>query len=248
MGYAAIGKKVLNLGTKYGKHKVPRFIYHMTNKTNYESMLRDGFIKTSPDVTLGRGVFATELTNLFKRWRLNKSWGNDSLQEKLLSQIAKGSDDIVILKIPTAKLNQDLLRIRSQNTLFKFSSSEETQRIIENIGDELLNLPGEKINWLDKIFANFKKHLSMTKNSPRTKHLTEGAPVNESKLYTKRKQAIEYVYKDNIPITDAEKIGELNIATLRSSTEYDPTKPMRSIFTALLKGTPEVKGAELLNC
>ena len=79
-------------------------------------MLRDGFIKTSPDVTLGRGVFATELTNLFKRWRLNKSWGNDSLQEKLLSQIAKGSEDIVILKIPTAKLNQDLLRIRSQNT------------------------------------------------------------------------------------------------------------------------------------
>ena len=78
--------------------------------------------------------------------------------------------------------------------------------------------------------------------------MTEGAPVNESKLYTKRKQAIEYVYKDNIPITDAEKIGELNIAALRSSTEYDPTKPMRSIFTALLKGTPEVKGAELLNC
>ena len=67
MDYAAIGKKVLKLGTKYGKHKVPRFIYHMTNKTNYESMLRDGFIKTSPDVTLGRGVFATELTNLFKR-------------------------------------------------------------------------------------------------------------------------------------------------------------------------------------
>ena len=76
MDYATIGKKVLNLGTKYGKHKVPRFIYHMTNKTNYESMLRDGFIKTSPDVTLGRGVFATELTNLFKRWRLNKSWRN----------------------------------------------------------------------------------------------------------------------------------------------------------------------------
>ena len=45
-----------------------------------------------------------------------------------------------------------------------------------------------------------------------------------------------------------EKIGEINIGELRKSTEYDPIKPMRSIFSALLKGTPEEKGALLLNC
>lgn len=248
MGYAAIGKKVLTLGTKYGKHKVPRFIYHMTTKKNYESMLKDGFIKTSPDATLGRGVFATELTNLFKRWRLNKSWGNNSLQERLISQIAKGSDDIVMLKIPTAKLNQDLLRIRSQNILFNWSNSDDTNRILDTISNELKQMTGKRTNWVDKVVEKLKQHLAISKNSHNAAHLTEGAPVKESKLYTRRKQALEYVYKDNIPITDAEKIGELNISALRSSAEYDSTKPMKSIFTALLKGTPEAKGAELLNC
>ena len=45
-----------------------------------------------------------------------------------------------------------------------------------------------------------------------------------------------------------EKIGEVNIKELRKTAKYDPVRPMRSIFTELLKGTPEVKGAELLTC
>ena len=101
----------------FGKHKIPRFIYHMTNKGNYESIVQDGVIKTTLDGLLGKGVFTTELTNLFKRWRSSNSWQNVSLQEKLIEQVAKGQDEIVILKIPTAKLDSNKLIIR-KNTSF----------------------------------------------------------------------------------------------------------------------------------
>ena len=57
MGCYTVGKEILEIGKRYGEHKVPRFIYHLTNKTNYESMLKDGFIKTSTDISIGEGVF-----------------------------------------------------------------------------------------------------------------------------------------------------------------------------------------------
>ena len=43
---------VMQIIKTIGKHKIPRFIYHMTNKGNYESIIRDGVIKTSRDELL----------------------------------------------------------------------------------------------------------------------------------------------------------------------------------------------------
>lgn len=45
-----------------------------------------------------------------------------------------------------------------------------------------------------------------------------------------------------------EKIGEVNLAELRLSPQYDSKRPIRSIFCALLKGRPEIIGAKFLNC
>lgn len=248
MNCLAIGEKFLASGAKYGKHKIPRFIYHMTSKKNYDSMLKDGVIKTTQDVLINDGVFATELTNLFKRWRKSRDWGGNSLQEKLIQQVAKGHDEIVILKIPTAKLNQDKLRVRSQNSLFGWQKTENARTILADTQKELSNLPQEDHGWTDKIINLLRKHMYQSMIASRAEHLTKGAPAKDSHLFKQRKQALEYVYHDNIPITDAEKIGEVDIAQLRKSADYDIVRPMRSIFTALLKGTPEVKGAELLTC
>jgi hypothetical protein len=248
MSFIKIGTQVAKAATKYGKHKIPRFIYHVTNKSNYESMLKDGVIKTTQDDLFGQGIFAVELTNLFKRWRVNKSWRNQSLQEKLVKHVAKGNNHIIILKIPTEKLNQDLLKVRSQNVLFSRGNSVSFTKIIDNVDveKELKLLPRGKNGFGSKAISFFRKNL-LEKKSLAT-HLLEGSPANVSKLFKQRKQALEYIYKEEIPIIAAEKIGEVNIEKLRASAEYNPTKPMRSIFTALLKGTPEAKGAELLNC
>ena len=240
-------KDTVQLSKTVGKHKIPRFIYHMTNKKNYESMIKDGIIRTSRDGLLGKGVFTTELTNFFKCWRKCKSWGDTSLQEKLLGQVAKGSDEIVIIRIPTAKLDPNKLIIRSQNKLFSWAFSGKAEEAFEQITQRVNNeaLPN---SWLNKVREILKDIITKQESKKYAEHLTTGAPAKMSNLYKQRKEALEYVYLDNIPLTDVQKIGELDIKALRESVEYDPIHPMRSIFTKLLDCTPEVKGAELLNC
>lgn len=237
----------VQLSNHIGKHKIPRYLYHMTNEANYNSILSDGVIKTSKDDMFGSGIFTTELTNLFKRWRSDKAWGDLSLQEELIKYVSKGSNNIVILRIPTKILNPDLLKIRSQNKLFSYYNSEEVLELANIAKKELKAMHNVEHNWVDELIAIFKKHLLNSNCSLHT-HLAEGAPAKYSSLYKQKKEALEYIYTEAIPITNVEKIGEVNIHELRLSQFYDPTKPMRSIFTSLLKGTPEVKGAELLNC
>lgn len=236
-------------GIKYGRNKIPRFIYHMTNKKNYESMLNDGFIKMSKDILIGDGIFTTELTNFFKRWRTCKDWGEQSLQNKLIQQVSKGRNDIVILRIPTDKLNHDLLKIRSQNILFNWSCSKNCYEAIQEVSGRVKEIPPEQRgNWIDTSIKMLKQILFKEENNTRATHLTEGKSAKYSKSLKQKKQALEYVYKDNIPIKNAEKIGEVNVAELRKTSNYDPVRPIRSIFSALLRGTPEQKGALLLDC
>lgn len=238
---------VMQIVRSVGKHKIPRFIYHMTNKCNYESMLHDGVIKTSLDGLVGKGVFSTELTNLFKRWRKSNCWEGESLQKRLIEQVAKGKDEIVILKIPTAKLDSDKLIIRSQNKLFNWSLSDKGEEAFDQLSNAIAGLNRDN-NWLQKIREILEDIITKQNSKKCATHLTQGAPARMSKLYKQRKEALEYIYLDNIPISSAEKIGEVNIKELRKTAKYDPVRPMRSIFTELLKGTPEVKGAELLTC
>ena len=233
---------------KIGKHKIPRFIYHMTNKSNYESMLKDGVLKTSGDELIGKGIFATELTNFFKHWRKNTSWGNNSLQERLIYQVAKGKDEIVMLKIPTTKLSPDKLLIRSQNRLFTWVNSDCADEAFDFTQKLLTNEQNSSVGWLNKVRNLLKSFLSKKESRGVVEHLTSGAPAKMSSLYKQRKEALEYIYLDDILMSDVEKIGEVNIKALRETADYDPVRPIRSIFTNLLKGTPEVKGAELLSC
>lgn len=236
-------------GAVYGKHKVPRFIYHMTNKSNYEAMMKDGFIKTSVDVTMGKGVFATELTNLFKWWQKDKSWENASLQEGLIRQVAKGKDEIVILKIPTANLDHDKLKIRSQNSLFSWKNSETVNKMSDEIDKEFDTFkPKDGESWFEKYAVLVREHIKKQESSAVVTHLMEGTPAKNSGLFEQRGEAIEYVYREDIPIADVQKIGEVNVKELRQTKEYDPIRPMKSIFSALLKGTPQENAAKRLNC
>ena len=57
-----------SIGIKRGSHELPRFIYHLTSRTNYSSIVSSGAIKPFCDNLFnGRGVFAIDLVNLFKR-------------------------------------------------------------------------------------------------------------------------------------------------------------------------------------
>ena len=207
-------------------------------------MVKDGVIKRSPDALIGLGIFTKELTNLFKRWRKDTAWDNESLMETLINQVRKDEKDIVILRIPTSKLDKDRLKIRSQQKLFSSYSSLEDPEITKPIKAALNAIPKEeRKNWLDKAADLFVQTIGGD-----TTHLRKGAPVGEHKRYEQNKEAIEYVYQNDIEMDKVEKIGEVNIDEIESQPEYNPKKPLWSFFTNLLKGTPEAKGAELLNC
>ena len=202
--------------TNFRSRKVPRYIYHFTNEHAYKSMCNDGFIKaTTKDVFIkDKSVFLVELENFSKNWGFNKSWDKfpEPLQESLLMLASyfttpssiENKNKLVILKIPTDKLDSEKLFVRSENKFF----------------EQLLSDKKDAKN----LHPDIKQHLEG--NTPATK----------SKLYKNRKEAIEYIYKDNIPIEKAEQIGQiLNINTL----DYDKNNSVKSILQKILEGLPE---------
>lgn len=249
---------------------IPRFLYHLTNRANYESIMSSGVLRTSSDKFFGEGIFTAELTNLFKRWRRSSDWGAANLQNDLLEQAAKDSSELVILKIPTEGLNVDNIRIRSQNRLFggvdKYWKLKR-QKIHENellkaeyidtemrkldrsiLSEKGIQLMETKIRLRADAMFMEPSSGELLSQIPEKQHMKVGSSIRERKLFQQRKEAIEYIYTEEIPTSQIEKIGEVNVDELRKTTEYDPLKPMRSIFSALLRGTPQEKGALLLNC
>jgi len=224
-----------------GKHKIPRYIYHLTPQTAYESMLKDGVIKPAQDEFFGEGIFTFELENLFKCWQKSNSWTFENLIERLLDYVSHGKP-ICLLKIPTKNLCIDNLVIRSQNRLFGWSRTcdKKTSQQIDNFSMQLIkkgnSIEGSQMLALEKFLPNIADHIEF------------GVPAVLSTLYKQRKEAIEYIYSDDIPITDVKKIGEINIAEFRQTSDFDITHPIKSIFTKLLHGTQEEKAVKQLDC
>lgn len=203
----------------YGKHKIKRYLYHMTSEENYQSMLRDGKIHVTDDAHMNeQGVFMTDLQNLLKRWRYSKDWTecgiNVNLSLALLGQVSKSGDKIVCLRIPTAALDHDLLKIRSQNRLFRGRSAMQKWSI-------------------PKIYA----------------HKVDGAPAVEAGRYKQRKEALEYIYPRDIDMDNVELVGRADVSfnSLLSHcdkdmlTESKQTSTVMGVFRNLFNNQPEEK-------
>lgn len=203
----------------YGKHKIKRYLYHMTSEENYQSMLRDGKIHVTDDAHMNeQGVFMTDLQNLLKRWRYSKDWTecgiNVNLSLALLGQVSKSGNKIVCLRIPTAALDHDLLKIRSQNRLFRGRSAMQKWSI-------------------PKIYA----------------HKVDGAPAVEAGRYKQRKEALEYIYPRDIDMDNVELVGRADVGfnSLLSHcdkdmlTEIKQTSTVMGVFRNLFNNQPEEK-------
>lgn len=217
-----------------GKHKIPRYIYHITTQQNYRLIIYDGALKTSEDPLFREGVFAIDLINFFKRWKQSKDWNNSLLQADLIEQVRRFRDGLVILRIPTRNLDTDKLRVRSQNKLFSWIYSHEND--IEKIKNSDRGNPIVRL-W---------NLLYQTTSEKTANHLTHGSPAKQSSLFARRKEAIEYIYPEDISTDRLEKIGEISRDKLRSFLAAKEQNPIKNIFLELLKYTNERKGAELL--
>ncbi len=225
----------------YTGRKIPRHLYHITNKKAYNSMQSDNFLKMGRDDFYGNGVFMFELGNFFKRWRESEDWGNVSLMKKLIKRVLIFNKTLVLLKIPTDKLNTDELVVRSQNEVLSIFHKKNRSEF-NNMQDLISKNLAEGFDEAKaSVFAAEKCYPDLMP------YFKTGIPAKYSKLLKQKKQALEYIYPHHIPIDDVQKIGEVNLPDFRQSAEYDKSHPMKSIFKQLLKDTPESKALCLLN-
>ncbi len=123
-GLCKLGKQIIKnsrIIEKTGKPNIPRFLYHITSRENYSSMLKDGIIKTSADVcpvSKLNGVFMFDMKNFAKRW--SNTWIDiENLHVNLGTALMTknsvvGAKDVVLLKIPTKNMNINKLKVRPQ--------------------------------------------------------------------------------------------------------------------------------------
>ena len=105
---------------EYRSKELPRYLYTITTKANYESMCNDGLIRVGQDPLRPQmyGIFLFDLINFTKRWTSNSFFRCKSFATELLVSITDKSKDLVVLKVPTKNLDGQL-RIRSLDYLFK---------------------------------------------------------------------------------------------------------------------------------
>lgn len=116
-----------------GKHIIPRYLYHLTSKDAYESMLKDGAVKITKK-EFAPGVFMFDLMNFFKHWNSVKFCKNRNVKLQLLEKINNKSDYIVILRLSTQNIDKSKLKVRTQEDLFKM-----THLVKENLKEKNIN-------------------------------------------------------------------------------------------------------------
>jgi hypothetical protein len=188
--------------SEYRSKEIPRFLYTITTKANYESMCKDGYIRPAQDILRPKmqGIFLFDLRNLTKRWTSNSFFRTQNFITQLFLALTDKSKDLVVLKVPTKNLDKPL-KIRSLNYLFK-----NCDRIRTDV------------------------------------HLDYGIGAYMQKHYTQHKEPIEYIYKENIPITQVEKIGEVFIEDVKKLSRGE--LKVKNVLSQLFSGTPQHKTIE----
>ena len=226
---------------KANPNKIPRFLYHLTTKSNYEKMLKTGAMNPSKEGLCGENIFMLDIKNFFKRWTKFNLGG--SHQKRLLAHVSGANrEDVVLLKIPTKQLQREKLGIRSQDVLYsnaEYLGAEQVEFMKKyncKTEEEVLQLLENDETAFNKFANMFKRYL----------HLTRGTNAGNQRLFTTRKDAIEYIYPEAINIKNVEKIGQINPSEFELTSEFNPNKPMQSVFGKLLSKQPEQKGALLI--
>ena len=60
----------------------------------------------------------------------------------------------------------------------------------------------------------------------------------------RKKEALEYIYDKEIPVSDIKKIGSIDLGWYLFSKKT----PIKGVFDKLLKGTPEAEATKILSC
>ncbi len=97
------------------------------------------------------------------------------------------------------------------------------------------NLDGQlRVRSLNYLFKNWDKHNDY--------HLDTGFGAHMRKHFTQHKEPIEYIYKENIPIDNVEKIGNIHIDDTKKLARGELN--LKDILSDLFRDTPQHKAIE----
>lgn len=204
----------------FEKQKTPRYIYHFTNRKAYNSMLNDGFIRAGDrdPYNTKPSVYAVDLVNFMKFWGHHKSWDEkgEPLQESLFRAVVKW---------------------------FKSTHEGASALVLLRIPTKYLDSDKLKIRSQHLFFETLESKTKLsTLDEGARKHLQCFTPASETKRYTGKKKAIEYVYQKDIPIDFVTRIGEIiNIPNLRNTPEFRGGDHAGFILSRLLEGCKEAR-------
>ncbi len=144
---------------KPNKHKIPRFLYHFTNESALKTIMQDGKIKpcsTNGDI---QGIYAVDMNNFLKYWKIDGSWSlcydkDTSLLGKLISYTQHKKDNLLCIKIPTRELDLNSIKIRSQNRLMAATQTYTTppEALIDSV--QKVSLYNQKKEALEYIYES----------------------------------------------------------------------------------------------
>lgn len=183
------------------RKKAPRYLYHFTTEGNLNKIKHTKTIKANYDgsLELSEGVFMVDLQNFIKNWSKFNIHEDISLLTCLLGQTSKHKTKIACLKIPTSKLENDII-IRSQNSLFK--------RFDDNLN---------RANSVNEIFSKVEKYKLYQRNGHSIEYMHKGdipfeyaEVVSIKKMPKKLKQFFDDFWKigkSEISGTEANKLS-----------------------------------------
>ena len=203
------------------KNSIPKYFYHITSPNNYNAMRNDGFIRTSTDSHLHKegneAVFLLDGKNTLSKWSSINNGEESSYITRLLQYCNKDRNgNVLILRIPTSKLDISKLKLRDQDEIldgfpmFQLTKKEQ---------DEYFGFA----RLYEKIHPNQKRHVGKIESdiflTELSKRLTNGEPISE--LNKKSKKPLEFLYTGNIPVETVEDIKAIDVSKLSKMSYYD---------------------------
>ena len=213
--------EVFGTSKNVGKHKIPRYMYRLTTESNYQSMLKDGYIKPHASIDSPPFVFLFDMKNFTKFWRKTPLVQEQPRTTLLTNMIFDEKENVVLLKIPTKELDARKLRLRRQN-LCRSGQGGFTQQL-----QNFSNNPYK--------FTTLMKMI---------KYICSGEPATKSPLYNQLKEAIEFMTPDAIPIEKVKLLGKTTINRNTLDKAHNQTLDVPEIWKALTSGSPEYKAFE----
>lgn len=163
------------------KQTLPKYLYHLTSENNYKKIMQSGQINMSKDIM--DGVYLFDMDDFQKNWITSPNYNNTgTMAQALLEHTLKFEKGLVLLKIPTACLDEDKFAIRPEDEVVEFVNSQHFRN-------------------LATVYAEKGGILNNKWELP--KYMVEGYSPSDAKKFAQEGRAIEYIYKGNIDISKA---------------------------------------------